>query len=141
MEAQITPGVRNLLGAFCVSLVALLLIAPAAKAGVGEGPGQCPTIQDKPGSIAHEEYSGATQHLTYCYGPMTIAPGQNIIKYRTAIDNLSQKLWPQQPGYITRFDPEFVTADGEVPGVDVLHLHHAVWAAVGNCGNRCELLV
>ena len=35
------------------------------------------------------------------------------------------------PGYITRFDPEFIYADGTVPRVDVLHLHHAVWAVNG----------
>ena len=43
-----------------------------------------------------------------------------------------QKLWPQEDGYITRFDPELIYADGTVPRVDVLHLHHAVWAVNGN---------
>ncbi len=48
------------------------------------------------------------KQITYCYGPINIAPGQNIIKLRAAVDTVGQKLWPQQPGYITRFDPEFV---------------------------------
>ncbi len=61
-----------------------------------------------------------------------MTPGQNIIKFRPAIDGEKQKLWPQQDGYITRFDPELVYTDGTVPRVDVLHLHHAVWAVNGN---------
>ena len=128
MEAQVKPGVGTLLAAFCVSLVALLLIAPAARAGVD---GQCPAIADKPDSVPHVDYTGV-QHKTYCYGPITIKPGQNTIKYRNAIDGNGTKLWPQQPGYITRFDPELILADGSVPPVDVLHLHHAVWVVDGN---------
>ena len=53
------------------------------------------------------------KHITYCYGPINIAPGQNIIKLRTAVDTVGEKLWPQQPGYITRFDPEFVYANSQ----------------------------
>jgi len=31
------------------------------------------------------------------------------------------------PGYITRFHPDLIYADGKKPAVDVLHLHHGVW--------------
>jgi plastocyanin len=61
------------------------------------------------------------QQLTYCYGPLQINPGQNIIRLNAT------NLFPQVPGYITRFDPELVYEDGTVPAVDVLHLHLAVW--------------
>src|SRR5262249_11205307 len=101
--------------------------APAAEAGVD---GQCPAIADKPGAIAHVNYSGV-QHITYCYGPVNVAPGQNVIQFAPAIDGYLNKLWPQQDGYITRFDPELIYANGTVPRVDVLHLHHAVWAVNG----------
>jgi plastocyanin len=84
----------------------------------------CPPIADKPGAIPHVNYQGV-QHLTYCYGPVTINPGQNIIRLN------GTNLFPQVPGYITRFDPELVYANGNVPRVDVLHLHHAVWAVNG----------
>jgi hypothetical protein len=67
------------------------------------------------------DYAGV-KHLSYCYGPVTVKPGQNIIRLNPT------NLFPQQPGYITRFDPELVYANGTVPRVDVLHLHHAVWA-------------
>ena len=77
-------------------------------------------------AVDHVDYD-QVEHLTYCYGPITIKPGQNVIRLRPAIDGNGQKLWPQVPGYVTRFDPEFIYADGTVPRVDVLHLHHAVW--------------
>jgi plastocyanin len=131
MEAAIRNGIRNWLAAFGFAVVALLLISPAARAGVN---GQCPSIADKPDAIPHVDYMDGgvsqVQHLTYCY-PVNITPGQNIIRFRPAIDG-GQKLWPQVDGYITRFDPELIYADGTVPPVDVLHLHHAVWAVNGN---------
>jgi plastocyanin len=123
MDAQTRAGVRGRLAVFCAVLLALLVIAPAAKAGVN---GQCPAIADKPDAVPHADYDGV-QHLTYCFGPINIRPGQNVIRLRPAVDGFGNKLWPQQDGYITRFDPEFIYADGRVPRVDVLHLHHAVW--------------
>ncbi len=127
MEASVRPGKRIWLVVLSSAFAALLLVPPAASAGVDGG---CPTIANKPGEISHVDYQGV-QHITYCYGPITIRPGQNIIKLRPANDG-TQKLWPQQDGYITRFDPEFIYADGTVPPVDVLHLHHAVWLVNGN---------
>ncbi len=126
MEASFRPIFR-LLVAFGCALAALLVMSSAARAGVDSG---CPAIADKPGAISHVDYDGV-EHKTYCYGPMTITPGQNIINLRPAIDGIGNKLWPQQDGYITRFDPEFIYADGTVPRVDVLHLHHAVWLVNG----------
>jgi plastocyanin len=130
MEAATRFGIREWLAAFGCAVVALLLISPEAKAGVDPGgdPG-CPPIADKPDAVPHVDYTGV-QHLTYCY-PVNITPGQNIIRFRPAIDGNGQKLWPQEDGYITRFDPELIYADGTVPPVDVLHLHHAVWAVNG----------
>jgi plastocyanin len=67
------------------------------------------------------------QHLTYLYGPITIAPGQNSIEAQPNDQR------PQVPGYITRFKPDLVyakvNAQGghDVPRVDVIHLHHGVW--------------
>jgi plastocyanin len=98
---------------------ALLFASPDAHAA------SCPPIQNKPGAIPHVPYNGV-QHLTYCYGPISVKPGQNIIRLNPT------KLFPSQPGYITRFDPELVYSNGTVPRVDVLHLHHAVWIVNGN---------
>jgi plastocyanin len=134
MEAAIRFGTRGLV-AFGCALAALLVISPAAKAGVN---GQCPAIADKPNAAPHVDYTSGgvsqVQHLTYCYGPVDIHPGQNVIRLNEAKDGFGNELWPQVPGYITRFDPEFVYEDGSVPRVDVVHLHHAVWQVNGEPG-------
>ena len=62
------------------------------------------------------------QRFHYRYGPITVAPGQNLI---LAGPVTIEK--PQYEGYIVRVKPDLVRADGSVPNVDVIHLHHAVW--------------
>ena len=63
------------------------------------------------------------QTLKYEFGPITITPGQNTIE-------LDQNpLKPPVDGWITRFKPDLVRADGSVPRVDVIHLHHGVWVS------------
>src|SRR4051812_33722829 len=64
---------------------------------------------------------GGVQHLHYEYGPLDIRPGQNIIQnsnYRTP--------HPQEDGWVVGFKPTLKLANGKVPPVDVLHLHHGV---------------
>ena len=99
--------------------IALLAVAvPTASAAALPGAHISAAPQDiqKPAS-----YPGI-QHLHYRYGPITISPGQNTIE---AHPN-TQK--PSVPGYITRFKPDLVyAADGTVPPVDIIHLHHGVW--------------
>ena len=119
--AAIVPGrpgsfcLRALALGLLLTLGALLLASPEARA---DG---CPPIQNKPHAIPHVNYTGV-RHMTFCYGPVSVKPGQNIIRLNPT------DLFPQKPGYITRFDPELVYPSGRVPRVDVLHLHHAVWA-------------
>ena len=108
--------------AVAAALALVAMLAPAAQAGTGA---QCPRVKNKPDQIPHVKYAGV-QHLTYCVGPVSVKPGQNVIRlYNT-------NLFPQVPGYITRFDPELVYPNGKVPRVDILHLHHAVWLVNGN---------
>ncbi len=67
--------------------------------------------------------SDGVQHLHFAYGPLDIAPGQNLIttnKYRVP--------QPTEDGWIVGFKPNLRLANGKVPPVDVLHLHHGVWA-------------
>src|SRR6266536_2262084 len=87
--------VRSLVAGLLCTVGALLFASPDASAAA------CPPIQDKPGAIPHVQYDGV-QHLSYCYGPVSVKAGQNIIRLN------STNLFPQQPGYITRFDPELV---------------------------------
>jgi plastocyanin len=91
------------------ALLALALIPAAAQAAI---PGAVPSVQ----------YEGM-QKLHYEMGPFKIKPGQNEIAFRGV------NLKPPVPGYITRFEPNIERRDGTVPGVDVIHLHHAVWLA------------
>ena len=114
--------IRRWAACLLLAAAAWLSISSTARAGVD---GQCPPIADKPGAVPHVDYTSGgvsqVQHITYCV-PTTVKPGANIIRLN------GTNLFPQVPGYITRFDPELVYADGTVPGVDVVHLHHAVWA-------------
>ena len=66
--------------------------------------------------------SGQVQHLHFRYGPLAVAPGHNLILAGpVSIEK------PAYDGYVVGFRPNLVNADGSVPGVDVVHLHHAVW--------------
>ena len=65
--------------------------------------------------------SSGVQHLHYRYGPINVRPGENSIYIKTGVPS------PKVSGYITRFAPNLRRADGTVPPVDVIHLHHAVW--------------
>jgi plastocyanin len=105
-----------------LAIAGTLLWGSSARAATGSG---CPPIANKPHQVPHVPYAGV-QHLTYCDGPITIQPGQNVIRLNAT------NLIPRKPGYITRFDPETVYTDGRVPRVDILHLHHAVWVVNGN---------
>src|SRR5262245_2360563 len=67
------------------------------------------------------------QHLTYKIGPLPIKPGADSIRFR----NVGPQFRPKVPGYITRFRPTLTRADGSLPPVDVIHLHHAVWLVDG----------
>jgi len=62
------------------------------------------------------------QKQSFTYGPIHIAPGQNTIEIKP------NQQRPQVPGYILSFKPNLRRADGSVPRVDVVHLHHGVWA-------------
>ncbi len=115
---------RQLITALGALACAACLVAPAGAAASGTNDA-CPPIANKPHQVPHVNYEGM-QKITYCVGPVTVAPGQNIIRLNAT------NLFPTVPGYITRFDPELVYPNGKVPRVDVVHLHHAVWIVNGN---------
>jgi plastocyanin len=118
--------------ALVLALAGFLVVASSASAAsstaartLAGDASTCPPIKNKPDAIRHVHYNGV-RHITYCVGPVTVHPGQNVIRLNRT------DLLPHRPGYITRFDPELVLPDGTVPRVDVLHLHHAVWIVNGN---------
>src|SRR3954452_17971291 len=100
MEASIKRrGLIWLAGLGC-ALVALLLVSPAARAGVvtERAPGSpgCPPIAEKPDAVDEVDYAGV-KHITYCCRSIKIRRRKNIIRLRPAISAGPQKVWPQQP--------------------------------------------
>jgi len=69
--------------------------------------------------------AGGVQHLHFRFGPVRITPGQNVIRFNAT------RRRPKVDGFITSFRPNLVRANGRVPPVDVIHLHHAVWIVDG----------
>jgi len=62
------------------------------------------------------------ERLHYKVGPFTVEPGQNNIANRGA-----RAQQPPVDGWIVGIRPNLEFANGKTPGVDVIHLHHAVW--------------
>jgi hypothetical protein len=61
------------------------------------------------------------ERLHYEFGPIRIKPGANTIEFA------GNSLKPDVPGWIVGFKPDLIYKDGEIPRVDVIHLHHGVW--------------
>ena len=93
--------------AFAAVLIALVLAAPA---GAVES------------SVSVSRGANGAKRLTYRIGPFNVIPGQNQISNRI----ITQK--PAVDGWITRIRPDLTYTNGKVPPVDVIHLHHGVWA-------------
>jgi hypothetical protein len=75
-------------------------------------------------------YPGACQRMRFSYGPIAVKPGQN--------DVLIEPVTIEKPlvdGYITRFRPNLVRADGTVPPVEQVHLHHGTWLSEPEYGS------
>jgi plastocyanin len=62
------------------------------------------------------------QHLHFKYGPIHVNPGQNLILIGPVTIEK-----PAYDGYVIRIKPDLVRADGTVPPVDQIHLHHGVF--------------
>jgi plastocyanin len=59
--------------------------------------------------------------LKFEVGPITIVPGQNSIDFTRTIPE------PKEDGYVVAISTNLRLANGSVPPVDVIHLHHGVW--------------
>jgi plastocyanin len=78
----------------------------------------------------YERYPGACRRLRFAYGPITVKPGQNdVLVSPLTIEK------PSRDGYITRFKPDLVRADGTVPPIEELHLHHGTWISYPSYGS------
>ncbi len=77
-------------------------------------------------TVAERPMRAGAERMHFEVGPLRITPGQNNIT--TAQGEIPQ---PKVDGYITRIAPNLRYADGTVPAVDVIHLHHGVWLNLG----------
>ena len=77
----------------------------------------------------HERYPGNCQRLRFAYGPIPVKPGQNDV----LVGPITTEK-PMRDGWITRFKPNLVRADGSVPPVEQVHLHHGTWLAQPDYG-------
>jgi hypothetical protein len=78
-------------------------------------------------STNYERYPGSCVRMRFTYGPLIVKPGQmDVLIGPITIEK------PVQDGYITRFKPNLTRADGSVPPVHEMHLHHATWLAATN---------
>ena len=72
-------------------------------------------------ATAVSEPAPGVQRIEYRFGPVPVTPGQNYIYI---VPNEEK---PREDGWITRIEPNLRRADGSIPNVDVIHLHHGVW--------------
>src|SRR4051794_19160527 len=78
----------------------------------------------------YERYPGACQRLHFVYGPIAVKPGQNdVLVGPVTIEK------PDMNGYITRIKPDLVRADGTVPPIEQVHLHHGTWLSQPSYGH------
>ncbi len=117
-----------------IGLVVVLLIAAGACSSsgssnsigtksVGTKPQVAPNTEDIASLTPMDDsLEAGAERLHFKVGPFTVEPGQNNIANRSA-----QSQQPQQNGWIVGIRPNLVDARGKTPGVDVIHLHHAVW--------------
>jgi plastocyanin len=110
----VIAGVRRAGCALISTFAVVLVAAPPALAA--------PKLVGK--AYAVESLASGAKRLTYRLGPFDIKPGQNPIEYAPVTER------PQVDGYITRFKPNLTYVNGRIPPVDVIHLHHAVWANI-----------
>ena len=78
----------------------------------------------------YERYPGNCQRLRFSYGPIAVKPGQNDV----LVDPIKIEK-PMREGYVTRFKPDLVRADGTVPPIEQVHLHHGTWLSVPEYGD------
>ncbi len=119
-----------------VGLALSLILVAAACGGSSHSPASPASAKTSPTSRSvapnTEDISSLTpmndapdpgaERLHFKVGPFTVEPGQNNIANRGAA--------AQQPavdGWIVGIRPNLEYANGKTPGVDVIHLHHAVW--------------
>lgn len=75
-------------------------------------------------------YGNACARLKFTAGPIVVQPGDNDTgPWVKTIEK------PWYDGYIVGVAPNLVRADGTVPAIEDIHLHHATWLSSPSYGN------
>ena len=104
-------------------LVVALLVAVCVSFVVSASSGAAANRPSSPSSQAWSNEAGI-EHLHFRTAPIKVLPGQNSIQMVPIPRNEK----PAVDGYIVRMRPDVQYLDGEVPPVNVIHLHHGVWS-------------
>lgn len=99
---------------------------------LGGEPGTCLRPETDPSTPETEfaAYGNACSRLKFAYGPIVVQPGDNDTGLTV---KTIEKPW--YDGYIVGFIPNLVRADGSVPNIEDIHLHHATWLSSPSYGN------
>ena len=105
-----------------ITVLALVLAACGSSSNKDSSGAKATTTVPKvtPVVIKNTVPTGA-KRLHFKSGPYNIIPGQNDIGYNRSIPQ------PTADGYIVGISTNLEYADGSIPPVDVIHLHHGVW--------------
>ena len=108
--------------------------APAVSSAPRES--SVPTITDvaTTSTVADRPIQAGATRMHFEIGPIDILPGQNNIDFTKG-----KIPKPTVDGWIVRIAPNLRLADGSIPGVDVIHLHHGVWLN-GSAGDSTSAL-
>ncbi|MCA1832914.1 MAG: hypothetical protein LC750_09365 [Actinobacteria bacterium] len=71
---------------------------------------------------ADPDFYAACRRLKFTMGPIIARPGMN-----DSLINVTTFEHPMYDGYTLRWKPGLQSADGSVPPVETLHLHHGTW--------------
>src|SRR5258708_7561537 len=106
-------------------------MAPPAPAPDTKGPAEAalyPFAGRQP--PPYERSRGACERLRFAYGPIVVKRGQNDVLVEPVVIEK-----PNMDGYITRFKPNLVDENGNVPPVEQVHLHHGTWLSEPSYGS------
>src|SRR5436190_12975503 len=124
LASPLVPS-RRVWGISAIALFVIALVASACGSSGSKSAGPRPTTgaSAEPATqpISDAVPAGA-KRLHFEVGPITVEPGQNNIAYTK--ERIPQ---PTEDGWIVGITPNIRKADGTVPPVDVIHLHHGVW--------------
>jgi plastocyanin len=121
--SKFTPSRLLCLAGLATASLACAGVLAAAAGSDGQLIGGYPVVgtEDAKTTLTSKKMANGLTRVHARYGPIHVSPGQNVNALAVGLPG------PGISGYITRFAYNLEYPDGKIPGVDVLHLHHAVW--------------